>query len=81
MLAARLVTVRSDHLKNPNNANIYEVINPGSFKANKNLQGCNQKKMLLINDSCATCHDLDNSVNFKVEPYWKKVEHRTPPPQ
>ncbi len=78
----------SDHVKNPNNAKIYEVINPWKNNAKvkefvKNGQGAaaQEKKMLVINDMCATCHDIDNSVNFKVEPYWKKVEHPTPPPQ
>jgi hypothetical protein len=71
----------SEHVKKPNDPKIQAIINPWKHNPKvKNLQGAaaQDMKMLLINDSCAVCHDLDNSVNFKVEPYWKKVEHLTP---
>ena len=71
----------SAQVKDPNNLQIREIINPWKNNSKvKNLHGDQalEKKMLLINDSCATCHDLDNSVGFKVEKYWKQVEHPTP---
>ena len=27
-------------------------------------------------DTCIQCHDDDNSLNFKFETYWPKVEHK-----
>ena len=33
----------------------------------------------LIDRMCQKCHDLDNSVKYKFERYWKDVEHPNPP--
>jgi len=27
-------------------------------------------------EQCYTCHDLDNSPDFKFETYWPKIEHK-----
>ncbi len=72
----------SKHVANPNNAAIHAIINP--WKNNplvKKLQGpqAEEKKMTKIGDSCQKCHDIDNSVHFKIDPYWKMVAHPTPP--
>jgi hypothetical protein len=71
----------SQHVKNPNNVKIHEIINPWKYNPKvRALQGkaAEDKKLTLIGDSCAVCHDLDNSVNFKIEKYWKMIDHPTP---
>lgn len=66
------------HANDPQNTAIYPIINP--WKHNPGLVGLapelrEQKKMALISRTCIDCHDLDNSVNFKLDKYWKQVAH------
>ena len=66
----------------PNNKKIYPIINPWKYKPSlANLKGAaaEEKKLTIIgDDTCNKCHDLDNSVHFKIEPYWKAIAHPTP---
>lgn len=72
----------SAHTNKPDNKAIYPLINPWKYKSQLAAlppDQQEQKKMTFINDSCVKCHDLDNSVNFKVDKYWKQIAHPTPP--
>ena len=75
----------SQHTLNPNNQAIHKIINPWKYKPGlANLKGAaaEEKKMTYIHDdTCWKCHDQDNSVHFKIEPYWQMIAHPTPPPK
>jgi hypothetical protein len=65
------------HKQQPNNAKIYEAINPWKHRAKK---GDKNDLTLKLSDMCYKCHDAENDVHFKFEDYWepKKIAHYTP---
>jgi hypothetical protein len=67
----------SEHVKKPNDAAWYPVINPWRPPQNEKPE---QKtvRMHRIADSCVICHDIDNDVHFKFEKRWPDVAHPTP---
>lgn len=63
----------SMHANDPQNKEVRKAMNPWRF-----ANGDRKVVTNLIDRMCQNCHDLDNSVGFKFETYWPKVEHPTP---
>jgi Cytochrome c554 and c-prime len=64
----------SEHVKAPNNMNIYRPMNPLKYRKFNDAAD----KMTKLDISCQACHDLPNSVHFKAETYWPQIEHMNP---
>lgn len=72
-----------DHVRQPQNADWYPVINP--YRPGENETPEDKKKRLgRIDQFCQKCHDIDNDVHWSSVGFaakWKKVEHPSLPPE
>jgi hypothetical protein len=64
----------SMHVDKPKDPKFRAALNPLKPKPGDNPQVV----LLRHNDACMKCHDLDNSVHFNYEEFWKKIVHETP---
>ncbi len=66
------------HVQQPNNPQFKAAINPWKVNAPNPKVLANR-----IDATCQKCHDGDNSVHFKFEEYWEKmnIAHPNPPAQ
>ncbi|MFN4260727.1 MAG: multiheme c-type cytochrome [Gemmataceae bacterium] len=68
----------SEHVRRPRDTQLHALMNP--FKPNPHATAEEeQKRLLLLDQSCQQCHDIDNDVHWNFEKKWPKIIHRTPP--
>jgi len=61
----------SEHIKNPNNQKLKNLINPYRFNPNENPVQRN-RRINLIDQSCQKCHDIENDVKWVIDKWWDK---------
>jgi hypothetical protein len=66
----------SEHVKNTNNQDIRDLINPYRYDPNEKPAERARRINLIDQKVCQKCHDLDNDVNWKMEKWWTgKIVH------
>ena len=69
----------SEHVARPNNKALYPDINRWKWREpNPPNQAQENRRQLLIDTFCQSCHDLDNDNNFQFNVKWPKVIHMNP---
>ncbi len=65
----------SEHVKNPGDAKIHDLINPYRFDPMETA-AARVRRINLIDQACQKCHDIENDVNWKFEKWWDgKIVH------
>jgi len=67
----------SEHVKNPNNAAMYPILNPWKARPGETPAAANER-VLRIDMFCQKCHDVDNDVHWSFAKNWPKIIHTTP---
>jgi Cytochrome c554 and c-prime len=67
----------SEHVKKPNDAAWYPILNPWRPPQNETREQKKQR-MLRIDRVCQECHDVDNDVKYKFEKRWPEIAHPSP---
>jgi hypothetical protein len=67
----------SMHVKNPNNADLYPLMNPFKTQPNENAAQ-KQRRINALDQSCQKCHDQDNDNTWDLLKKWPKIAHKEP---